>query len=189
MDGLIIRLLDDRTGNPGRWFWRAFGSIRPDLDRMIWCFTGQPWMGAPDDFDLNNSFLKCDGADRASVSLWRPGVLGRHAHQFGEEHIELWAIEPTRDDPAGLAAGYDRCWPDDEKQGDFIRQHARVWLSYFDSTCWEIYARKPGLLDRVRRDLEGKAGPMVHPSHADRRGQAFGAAGLSAVWQAMNGRF
>lgn len=188
MDGLIIRLLDDKTGDPGRWFWRVFGAIRPDLDRMFWCLSWQPWMGAPDDFDLENSFIELDGSERAGFDVWRPGVLGLHAHQFDEEHIELWAMEPTRDDPARLAAEYDRCWPNDEKKGDFVRQHARIWLSYFDSTCWEIYARKPGLLDRVRRSLERKPAVSVHPSHLDRRGRSLGDARLSEIWRSMNGR-
>ena len=184
MDGLIIRLLDDKTGDPGRWFWRVFGPIRPDLDRMFWCVANQPWMGAPDDFDLEGSFQRFDGSERAGFSVWRPGVLGRHADQFGEEFIDLWAIEPTRDDPARLAAEYARCDQDDD--GAFIRQHARIWLTYFDSTCWEIYARKPGLLDRVRRGLERKPAVSVHPSHLDRRGQSLGDAGLSEIWRAMN---
>jgi hypothetical protein len=72
--------------------------------------------------------------------------------------------------------------------GDFIRRHARVWLLYTDSTCWEIYARKARLLDETREHLRGKPWVEVYESHADRRGMAFGTAGLSEVWSALKGR-
>jgi len=81
MDGLIVRLFDDGTGSPGRWFWEVFGSIRPDLDRMFWCFSNQPWMGFPTNLDRLDQFefdhlelFEKEGA--TSVQLWRPATLG-----------------------------------------------------------------------------------------------------------------
>jgi hypothetical protein len=63
----------------------------------------------------------------------------------------------------------------------------RVRLLYTDSTCWEIYARKARLLEQTREHLRGKPWLEVYESQADRRGMAFGTAGLSEVWSAMKG--
>ena len=187
MDGLIIRLLEDKTCAPGRWFWKIFGPIRPDLDRMFWCLTNQPWMGFPADEGLDwlersDRFESAhiepfESACDTSVQLWRPGTLALYADKFAEEFIELWAMEPTVDEPTRLAAEFnDRTWAESEA---FIRQHARIWLIYTDSTCWEIYARKEDLLDRVRAGLQGKSWATVHRSESDRRAQFLGDAGLS----------
>lgn len=183
MDGLIIRLLGGRAEHAGRWFWRVFGSIRPDLDRMFWCFSWQPWMGLPSDLlDRLDEFeaehlepFENEGA--TSTQLWRPGSLGLYADHFAEDSIELWAIKPTRDDPARLATEYSRCGLGRNEMDELIRRHSHIWLIYTDSSCWEIYAREAGLLDRIRQSLEGNAAMSVHPSHADRRGQSSGVAG------------
>jgi hypothetical protein len=50
LEGLLLRLLEDRSGTPGRWFWKLFGPIRQDLDRLYCCFSNQPWVGAPSRF-------------------------------------------------------------------------------------------------------------------------------------------
>ena len=178
MDGLIIRLLDDKTG--AWWFWRIFEPIRRDLDRMFWCLNGQPWMGWPEDFGTADA-EPFENARGSCIHLWRPGTLGRFAEEFGEEFVELWAVEPTRDDPARLASEYAAR----DGSVDVIRQHARIWLLYTDSTCWEIYARKPDLLNRVRAGIDGKSWAKAYPSHSERRRQSFGDAGLSDVWQAL----
>jgi hypothetical protein len=186
LDGLLLKLLEDPTGAPGRWFWKLFQLIRKDLDRLFWCFPSQPWMGAPDGFAEDESAAApFDGDGQTSVMLWRPGSLGQYAHRFAEEFIELWGIEPTRDDPHQLAARYNTATP--SEGGEILRHHARVWLLYTDSTCWEIYARKGSLLDATRAHLWGKPWVQVYESHADRRAAAFRTAGLSQVWAAMNG--
>jgi hypothetical protein len=181
MDGLLIKLLAD-AGRPGFWFWKLFAPIRQDLDRLFWCFPCQPWMGPPDEFvkddaATNASFV---GARTSMTQLWNPGSLGRYADRFGEEQIELWGIESTVDDPTQVAKEYDSTpWRERER---IIRQFARVWLIYTDGV-WEIYARKPRLLEDIRQHLHGKETVSVYKSHVDRRADAFGRAGLSHVWK------
>jgi hypothetical protein len=178
--------MDDSTGAPGRWFWKLFQPIRQDLDRLFWCFPYQPWMGAPREFlEDDAATATFEGQDRTSVMLWQPGSLGRYASHFAEESIELWGIEPTADNPQQLAADYSAA-AKPEMQA-LIRQYARVWLLYTDSTCWEIYARKPRLLDETRAHLRGKPWVKVYDSHAERRAAAFRTAGLSEVWLALTG--
>jgi hypothetical protein len=189
LDGLLLKLLADRTGAPGRWFWKLFfGPIRPDLDRLFWCFTGQPWLAAPDAFREDElATLPFEGADRAGLEVWRPGSLSRYAQYFAEEFVELWAIEPAVDDPQEVVS---RCAAGRGGRDcqDIIRQHARVWLLYTDSTCWEIYARKARLLDATREHLRGKPWVEVYRSTSDGRVAAFGTAGLSEVWAALAGQ-
>jgi hypothetical protein len=184
VDGLLLKLIEDGAGFPGRWFWKLFRPIRQDLDRLYWCFSNQPWMGAPSDF-REDDLEPFEEEITSSIQLWRPGSLTRYAGQFGEEQIELWAIEPTRDDPAQLATKYSASgW-----SHEVIREHARVWLIYTDSTCWEIYARKRTLRDKVEESLQGKRWVEVYRGNDERRGELFGMAGLSHVWRALNGRF
>ena len=116
MNGLLLRLLDDRTGAPGFWFWKLFGSVRQDLDRLAWCFTNQPWMGAPPGFEDDDlATMEFEGEGSTGVQLWRPGSLARYADRFAEESIELWGIEPTRDDPTKVAALFSSTlWDDSE---------------------------------------------------------------------------
>jgi hypothetical protein len=59
-------------------------------------------------------------------------------------------------------------------------------VCYADCTCWEIYARDWNLIQRVRLHAAGRPWVEVYDSHAERRGEAFCAAGLSQVWAAMN---
>jgi hypothetical protein len=189
VEGVLLQLVQNEAGFwPGSFFWKLFGPIRQDLDRLFWCFLNQPWMGAPAEFPEDESVLvPFEGQENTSIQLWRPGSLSRFAHHFGEEFIDLWGIEPTRDDPAQLVTLYNA--PKSElslargfqNREDIIRQHARVWLLYTDSTCWEIYARKASLLKQVRTGLIGKPWVKVYDSNSDRRASAFGAAGLSEV--------
>lgn len=182
MEGLLLRLLETELPEPR--FWKLFGSIRPDLDRLFWCFLWQPWMGPPDDFHTEPFLESFEGEGDTSVQLWRPGTLSLYADRFGEEYIELWAIEPTRDDAKTLAAAFNKApWRDQDK---FIEERARVWLLYTDSTCWEIYARKTSLIERLREALMHRRSVVVYESRSDQRGAAFGAAGLSGVWAALN---
>lgn len=88
VEGLLLRLLEDKTGAPGRCFWRMFGFIKQDLDRLYWCFANQPWMGAPRDFDQND-FEPFEEKCSSSIQLWRPGSLAKYADRFAEEYIEL----------------------------------------------------------------------------------------------------
>ncbi len=53
LDGLLLKLRQDDTGEPG--FWRLFTPIRQDLDRLFWCFTNQPWGAAPEGFEEDES--------------------------------------------------------------------------------------------------------------------------------------
>ena len=155
------------------------GPIRSDLDRMYWCLTNQPWMGFSmeegldwieqidwfESVHIDPFETSCD----TSVQLWRPGALALYADKL---LVELWTMEPTTDDPARLAAGFNDCaWTEGEV---FIRQHAQIWLIDTDSTCWEIYARKANLLDRVREGLRGKSWARVSPSASDRRWSILG---------------
>src|SRR5437868_1936609 len=141
LDGLLLMLLDDRTGAPWRWFWKLFQPIRQDLDRLFWCFTNQPWMNAPDKFQEDESATASfKGEGRTSVMLWQPRSLGRYADHFAEESIELWGIEPRADDPHQISAQYKAAGG--RGLEEIIRRYARVWLLYTDSACWEMYARK-----------------------------------------------
>jgi hypothetical protein len=189
LNGLLVKLPHlDGARSPGEWFWKLFRPIRADLDRLFWCFPCQPWMGAPAGFqDDEAATASFEGVGRTSVMLWRPGSLSHYADTFMEEFVELWGIDPTADDAPQLAARYSVTpWRD---MAGFVRDHARVWLLYTDSSCWEIYARKQRLLDETRAHLWGKPGVEVYESHAERRGAAFDAAGLSEVWAALNGRY
>jgi hypothetical protein len=186
VNGLLLKLRRDSTGAPGRWFWKLFQPIRPDLDRLYWCFTNQPWMGAPDKFQADDQATESfAGEGETSVMLWRPGSLGRYADHFAEEFIDLWGIDPTSDDPQQLAARFNAAaWRDMEA---IVQDSAHVWLLYTDSTCWEIFAREPRLLAEVRAHLHGKPWVEVYESDALHRGRAFGTAGLSEVWRATTG--
>ncbi|WP_165244312.1 hypothetical protein [Paludisphaera soli] len=178
MDGLLLKLLEDHTGRAGFWFVKLFRPIRQDLDRLAWCFEGPPWMGALSGFDYSVFLRPEDGDDNAY--LWRPGSLFRYADRFVEQDICLWAIEPTREDPLRVASLYHKAsW---KTCDDVIREHARVWLIYTDSSCWEIYSRKPGLLDRVREGLDGKPSVEVYQARDDRRREAYRTAGLGRIW-------
>jgi len=104
MDGLLLKLLEDRTGRPGYWFGRLFGPVLDRLDGLWWHPLSQPWMGAPDDFDEEGP-------------LWRPGSLRRYGGRLAEEFIELWGFEsdsPPRldDDEAAALLLYtdSTCW-------------------------------------------------------------------------------
>jgi hypothetical protein len=182
LEGLLLKLTGDHAGTPGHWFWRLFSPIRRDLDRMFWCFRDQPWMGAPSGF-CEDDLVAFTEEFRTTVQLWRPGSLYRYADQFAEEAIELWAIEPTRDDPVRLArmlsaSGWNQ---------EIIRTHTRIWLIYTDSTSWEIYARKVALLDQVVRGLNGKRDVAAYQGRCESRGELFARAGLSEVWRALRG--
>lgn len=182
MDGLLIKLL--QTGSNEPRFWKLFNSIRQDLDRMFWFFSHQPWMGAPDDF-CKDDLESYEGAGSSSGQLWRPGGLCRYADKFREEYFDLWAIEPTRDDPKELAAIFEKLPRCDKNK--FIEEHARIWLLYTDSSCWEIYARKTNLLDNLREALWNLKTVSLYKSQSNQRGSAFGSAGLSLIWRALKG--
>jgi hypothetical protein len=187
MDGLLLKLLHQHVKQPEPPFWRLFSPIRQDLDRLVWCFSGQPWMGPPPDFNgelVEIAFQDPKARVFADVHLWRPGSLGRFADRFREEYIELWGIEPTRDDPQELATRFCAIPYRKGKKELFIQEHARAWLLYTDCSCWEIFARKTPLLDSLREALSGKPWVALYNSSSDRRQTAFHAAGLSHLWQA-----
>jgi hypothetical protein len=183
LDGLLLKLARD---GPQPRFWKLFDPIRQDLDRLFWCFTLRPWMGAPDGFredeSATESFERI-GIGYSETSLWRPGSLGKYADFMGEEFIELWGIEPTVDDPRQVTAQYDAA----RDQQAVLRQFARVWLRSTMHSCWEIYARKPRLLEEVREHVRKKRLAEPYESHADRRAEAFAAAGLSQLWKGCYG--
>ena len=185
MDGLLLHLLEDKLGAPGRWFWPCFKSVRDELNAHHWIFENQPWMGAPETF-LNDDSATDDfvGPGQSGVSLWRPHALARWANHFAEESISLWAVKPA-DDPRKLASAFQRLAA--AKADEFITTHASLWLLYTDSTCWEIFATRPALLEMIEHHLIGQQSIRVYRSESDHRGRAFGAAGLSNVWRATKG--
>jgi len=79
VDGVLVRLLADKTGNPSVWFGRLFSAVLPDLNRLRWYAPWQPWMGPPAHFDEEGD-------------LWRRGALARYWRSFAEEYIELWGF-------------------------------------------------------------------------------------------------
>jgi hypothetical protein len=183
MDGLLLRLHHMATGRPEPSFWSLFGPVRRDLDRLAWCLPDEPWFTPPPDFDYDSASMAFAGRERTSVQLWRPGLLSRYADQFGEELFELWGIDPARDDPQSTAALFVASpW---EEMDEVIRRHGQVHLFYIDNTCWEIYAREPTLLDRVRQGLVDRPSVVVYDSRDDQRGVAFRAAGLSDLWKVV----
>lgn len=157
--------------------------IRKDLDRLYWCFVDQPWMGAPDSFINDESATISFNGN--SGMLWQPGSLGKYADNFGEELIEFWGIEPTRQDPQQLAADY--CATSFGNMDSFVGQYARFWFLYTDSTCWECYARKEPLIAELSSYLTDKPWVEVVRSCSDDRGNAFAIAGLTEVWRALQG--
>lgn len=188
MVGLLLKLAHDREKHCEPRFWKLFASIRPDLDRLVWCLVGQPWMGPPAEFDSQSvtiPFQDPDAAVYVDIPLWRPGSLGKYADRFASESIELWAIEPTRDDPQRLALHFSALHGQ-RAQEDFIRQHARAWLVYSDSMCWEIYAHKTHLLDTLRDALMNKPWVDIYSSTSDSRETAFRASGLGQLWHALH---
>lgn len=179
MDGLFLHLRQTGANEPR--FWRLFGSVRNDLDRLHWHLSWQPWMGAPSNFDSENTLLLFDGQEITGGQLWRPGALSRYADKFREESVELWAIEATQRDPRAIAEEFAKI--SGSESVDFIETHADVWMIYTDSTSWEIYARKTGLLTRLRDSLINNQDVAIYKSASVQRGQAFGAAGVSHVWR------
>jgi len=183
MQGVLIRLLDDKTGSPGRVFWPVFSSIRTQLDSFYWCFGSQPWMGPPAGFDPD-VLLAFEGIDRTSAMLWRPHSLAEYAHAFAEECIDLWAMIRA-DDPPRLAAQFAKLRARDTES--FIEEHARVRLSYCDRTCWEIYARDTSLVDAVASASRTWTSMKVYRSDSSDRGAAYKRAGLSTLWLRLGG--
>ena len=182
---MLLRLLVDRRGSPGRWFWPCFEPLRATFDRRHWIFPNKPWMGAPAGFDHGRESADYEGMGETGVGLWRPGAVGRWAGQFCEEHIELWATNPA-DDPARLASEFRRTCSG--QQDAFIEKHAEIWLIYTDSTCWEIFARQASLLEPLRDHLYGNAAVRGYDSNSADRGRSYAEAGVAAVWRAMHGQ-
>jgi hypothetical protein len=169
MDGLLLKFTGEEP-----LFWKLFGSIRHDLDRLYWVYRWAPWMGFPDDF-TDDDRLSYEGWDLTSAELWLPGTLGRFADRFHEEEINLWGIESERDDPQALASLYvqQSC----SRSETFIHEHARVWLRYLNRSYWEIFARKAGLLERLEADLIDKPWIEVFPTRDDQPEIAYSRAG------------
>lgn len=185
MDGLLLRLLDDKRGSPGRCFWSCFEPLRATFDRHYWIFPNQPWMGAPAAFDYERESADYEGMGETSVCLWRPGAVGRWADQFCEEQIELWATSAAAE-PARLASEFRRTF---SKRADaFIEKHAELWLIYCDSTCWEVFARDASVLRKVREYLQGNAVVGVYDNTSKDRSHAYSKAGIGEVWRAMHGQ-
>ena len=148
MRGLVLQLLKDRQGAAAEWFWPCFEPLRAEFDKYYWIFPFGPWMSYPVDFDEHQT-ERYEGEGQTSISLWKPGTIGRWADQFGEEFVQLWAIDPVAD-PMRVLTEFlrkedDRC----------INRFGVIWLSYTDSTCWEIFARDRKLLERVKASVQG----------------------------------
>lgn len=185
MDGLLIRLRDDKYGTPANWFWPCFKPLRSTFDRHFWIFPKQPWMGTPLDFDSEKEMQEFEGVGETSVGLWRPGAVGRWAKDFCEEHIELWAIDPA-DDPARIASEFRLTIP--WREEPFTEKHAKIWLLYSDSTCWEIFARDADQLRKVRDHVSDHTSLRAYESNSGDRGRAFEKAGIGEMWRAMRGQ-
>jgi hypothetical protein len=185
VQGLLLLLVDDTDGSPGKWFWPCFEPLRSTFDRHYWIFLDQPWMGPPDNFDHERESEGYEGMGETSVCLWRPGALGRCATQFSEEYVLLWAPHPAVDS-AQLASEFRRAFSDPEESA-FIEKHAEIWLIYTDSTCWEIFARDESLLQKVRDHLQASPTVRVYESESEDRGLAYGKANVIGVWRALNG--
>jgi hypothetical protein len=185
VEGLLLRLLNDIQGAPGRWFWECFEPLRAEFDWHFWVFTNQPWMGAPPDFlEDAAATLDYEGMSTTSVQLWRPGTLGRWAEHMCEEYIELWAVDPA-DNPRQVTSRFLRSTG---QSAGYIAGHASIWLLYTDSTCWEIYARDSRLLRNVRAHVAASRSVQAYSSWSENRGRAFAQAGVGGVWRAINGR-
>lgn len=183
MDGLLLKLVHFNAARPEPRFWDLFATIRRELDRLFWCFEWQPWMGAPPGFDEDDAI---EGQEATGRLFWPPGRLSRYADAIGEEFLDFWAVEPERDDLCTLMTSYATLpWA---RREAFVNQHAHAWLIYTKSTCWEIYARTPVPLRRLADGLARSSRVEVHASRSDCRGSAFRNAGLSEVWEAMEGR-
>ncbi len=172
MDGVLLKLHSGDSGNPGKWFWKLFEPIRPDLDRMYWYVD----MQTPPSFDEGDLLDLGPGLHAIVIS---PGRFARFGDKFGDEFISLWSMEPTSDDPATIVAEYLAS----RHSKAVLQQHARIWLLYTDSSCWELYARKSSLVDRVCEGVEGKDWVTAYRGESDRRKQTFKAAGLSRMWR------
>jgi hypothetical protein len=146
MNGFLLKLRHQEIGQKQPTFWRVFGSVRHELDRLYWFFPGQPSMGAPDGFNEDVPVLvEFESRSRFSTSqLWKPGTLSRYGDLIGDEYLLTCGIEPIADNPTQIAKRLDAdVWRTEDK---VIREFANlghVVLIYTDSTCWEIYARKP----------------------------------------------
>lgn len=100
--------------------------------------------------------------------VWRRGALGRYWRSFGEEYIELWGFATAS--PPRL-----------------FKQEAVAILQYTDSTCWEMYTDLPGVAERTFAHARGLPQVVAVRARSDRRGEAFGFAGLSDAWRTMRG--
>jgi hypothetical protein len=182
MNGLFLQLNEVRW--PGRSFWTCFAPLRTEFDRLYWVLTNTPWFGAPDEFDFDRETADFDRAHHTETSLWVPGSIGRWAERFAEEYFELWAIDPTID-PASAAATFDRT-PSPEADA-VIESHAVIWLLYADSVSWEIFAKDPATLQRIREHVGATTSVRAHETSSTNRLQGFQAAGLQSVWRDLTG--
>lgn len=157
--------MDDHHGSPGRWFWPCFEPLRSEFNELFWVFSNQPWMGAPGTFDHDREIAHHSGSTDTSVQLWRPGAIGRWAERFSEEQIELWAVAPG-EDPPQLAFEFSRTF---ETDNEFIDRHAEFWLMYLDSAYWEIFARQPEAIKRVREGLKDNPSIRIEETWPDRQ--------------------
>jgi hypothetical protein len=174
MDGLLLHLLGTEYSKPE--FWKYFASLREDFDRLFWCFTNVPCrQDIYEDRDL--VIMQFPGHKMTDTMLWRPGYLSRYGNEFSEETIELWAIEPTLDDPQKLVSEYENTYYD--RQDKFIDEHAYVWLIYMYGTSWEIFARRSDWLKRLHNSLLNEKGVAIFKSQSNQRVAAFAAAGLA----------
>ena len=167
MDGLLLRLLEDSRGQPGRWFWPCFEPIRADLERYWWVHASAPWMGSPLGFLEDDATVDFEERIQSDIQLWRPGALGRWAKMFCEESINLWAVDPTHDPKQEASEFSNAGW---DHRDAFIENRAIFWLLYTDSCCWEIFARDQSFLTSVSDSLKGSSAiRVVQTSSQDRR--------------------
>jgi hypothetical protein len=184
MDGLLLRLLQTESNEPR--FWKLFASLREEFDRLFWCLTSSPWMGAPEGFHDDSVTMRFPGDEGSGTVLWQPGYLSRYGDKFSEETVELWAIDPACDDPSKLVSDFGRLHSA-AGMDKFIDEHAYVWLIYLDSTSWEIYAQRSDLVKRLHDSLLNEPSVAIFRSQSNRRATAFAAAGLSQFWRNMQG--
>jgi hypothetical protein len=63
VDGLLLKFTEREPS-----FWKLFGSIRQDLDRLYWVFLWAPWLAGPLEFQENSDTVVVPFRDREAVS-------------------------------------------------------------------------------------------------------------------------
>jgi hypothetical protein len=173
VDGLLLRLLDDKRGSPAKWFWPCFAPLRAEFDRHYWIIDCQLWMGAPPAFhdaDGNSDTVVDDQRlHEEQVQLWRRGSISRWADDFGEEYLDLWAVDGS--EPIEVAVAYGRT-PHDRRD-EFVEEHAAIRLCYSDSCCWEIFASTAAPLELIKQHVADSSSIRAYKTVSQNRRYGF----------------